>query len=177
MVLPTLYVTMSEPVPLKDVSPNPPLITLIVAEFAAPLAPVNVGAAVNMIVETLAAGVVPRFVPRNNTVAPAVRDNEAKVKVVDPPDPGVTVTILCPVESVKAPVDSEALVVLLPVKLKLPPFMVRAEEDKRFNMLVVLLSTVKVAPELMVTAEEGMAPDPLKITMPALRIVAPVILL
>jgi hypothetical protein len=88
---------MSVPVPERELSPNAPLRILIVVEFAAPPAPARfgeVGAVVNISVETLAAGLEPKLVPRKSTLAPADREKDAKVIVDDPPAPGVIVTIL-----------------------------------------------------------------------------------
>lgn len=89
-----ITVTISLPVPESELSPKVPFNILIVVVPAPPPAPVNAGAAVNIRVETFAAAVDSKFVPRNNPVAPAVREKDANVIVVEPPDPGVTVTVL-----------------------------------------------------------------------------------
>jgi hypothetical protein len=171
-------VTISLPVPESDVSPKAPLIILAVAELAAPAAPVRVGAVENISVETLAAGVAPKFVPRKRTEAPAVRDKEVKVIVVDPPDPGVIVTVLCPEASVRAPVDSAVLALELPIRLKDPPFIVNAAVSlRRFRAEAVELSTVRVALLPIVIAELGIAPEFLRTISPLFKFVAPVKLL
>ena len=133
---------MSVPVPVKEPSPNAPLMILTVVVPPAPPLPVKVGSVVlNTKVETFAPAVLPKLVPRNKTTAPWVRAKLVKVIMVDPPAAGVMVTVLSPVLKVKAPAVSEAAALKLPIKLKLPPFIVRAvASPKRLATLVLVLS-------------------------------------
>lgn len=147
---------------------------------AAPPPPVkfNPVAVVNLILVFPAPGFDPRFVPRNNIVAPVVLLIAEKVNIVEPPVPELSVTVDCPSGRVSVPIVSVVLVaaILEPLKTSSPPFSVNAVESlRRFGVapLVALLSSVRVAPSLTVNALLTAVPVPLNIRLPALTVVAP----
>jgi hypothetical protein len=120
---------------------------LMVVELADPLAPVSVGAEVNITVETLAPGLEPKLVPLNKTLAPAVLDKLAKVIMLAPPEPGLTVTMFKPLLKLRAPACSDVFALEEPIKLKYPPFIVMVEESlKRLVLFALELSKLSIAP-------------------------------
>ena len=121
---------------------------------------------VKMMLELPAPAFAPKFVPRKRTVAPELLTRLLNVTTA-PPAPGVTVTVLSPALKVRLPTDS-ADAPALPIKLKLPPFIVRASVllKRPSTRFVPLLSRVSEPPD-MVKAEESAVPEPLKVRVPA----------
>src|ERR1051325_11310457 len=151
----------------------------MVVEPAAPVPPVRFKfvAVVNLILVFPAPGFAPKLVPRNKTVAPAVRAAaEAKVRIGEPPVPETTVTVDAPEVGVRAPTASAALVeaTFEPLNTNSPPVSVRALESlTRSVLLAVVLSRVRVPPDAIVKEVLVAVPVPLNVKPPALMVVAP----
>ena len=130
---------------------------------------------------TPAPAVAPKLVPRKRTVAPAVLAILAAVNIVEPPVPELRVTVEAPDASVRAPMVSLAAVAatLVPLNTNSPPLSVSAKVSlMRPPMVVVfavVLSSVSLLPKLTVNAElTALPPVPLRVSPPALTVVAPV---
>ena len=150
----------------------------MVVVFAPPEPPTGVGAVVKISVETPGPGLAPRFVPLKMTVAPtpavAVKVKLANVIAVEPPAPGMTLTVLKPLFIVRAPAVSDEAKMGFPIRLKLPAVNARARVSPiRSPMTVALLSSVNVPPVRIEIVVPVAVPEPLNIRVPALIVVVP----
>ena len=108
----------------------------------------NVGAAVNVRVETPAAAALPRLLPRISAVSVVVPRwfNSAAVTLVWYPESAFSVTTLCPCISTSPAMLSLTLPVVLGLKVRLAPPRPTARPPKRLLTAPPLLSTMIAPP-------------------------------
>jgi hypothetical protein len=123
------------------------MLTLLVPTMVKPFAEGAVTTA------TLAAGALPRRLPRMRAVAPTLRATlaELAVNVVAPPAPGVIVITLAPLVKVSVPVFWIDAAAPLPMISRLPPTSWSGRPLRRLFRLVPLSSSRSVAPGITET--------------------------